>query len=333
MKRVGHLMERIASMDNLHEAFLRASRGKAQSAAVRLFRQHLDSNLLQMSSQLLDGTYRFGTARYFTIYDPKKRTICAASFTDRVAFHAMMRICHPVFDNYQIYDSYASRKDKGTYKALERACEMSRRYAWFVKLDVCKYFDSIDHEVLVGQLCHLFKDRQLLLYFRSLIDGYNVTSGQGLPIGNLTSQYFANHYLAQADHYAKETLGVKGYVRYMDDMALYDNDKSHLLEVTERYVAYMEQVLKVQLHPIVLNRTAMGLPFLGYVVYPGHLRLNGRSRTRFRSKMTQLTHDLQSDHITQREYAMRATCLNAFVRKADCTDYLYHISTHDGIYP
>lgn len=333
MKRVGNLMERIASMDNLQEAFLRAARGKSQRAAVIQFRENLDSNLLLMRSQLLDGTFQFGKSRFFTIYDPKKRTICAASFPERVAFHAMMRICHPVFDDYQIYDSYASRKGKGTYKALERATAMAGRYSWFVKLDVCKYFDSIDHEALFRQLCRLFKDRKLLWYFRSLIDGYHVAEGSGLPIGNLTSQYFANHYLAQADHYGKETLGIKGYVRYMDDMVLFDDDKERLLDTTRCFVAYIEDSLKVRLHPEVLNRTAMGLPFLGYVVYPGHLRLNGRSRRRFVHKMAELNRDLQSGLVSQEEYASRAACLTEFVRKADSRNYLYHISTNEGLYP
>lgn len=333
MKRVGNLMERIASMDNLQEAFLRAARGKNHRSAVIQFRQNLDSNLLTMRRQLLNGTFQFGKAHYFTIYDPKKRTICAASFPERVAFHAMMRICHPVFDNYQIYDSYASRKGKGTYKALERACTMSGRYSWFVKLDVRRYFDSIDHEVLFRQLCCLFKDRQLLGYFRSLVDGYNVTEGCGLPIGNLTSQYFANHYLAKADHYGKESLGISGYVRYMDDMALFDNDKNRLLDTTRRFVAFIEDELKMELHPLVLNRTAMGLPFLGYVVHPKYLRLNGRSRRRFVYKMTKLNHDLQSGQLSQKEYAVRAACLTEFVSKADSRNFLHHISTNEGLYP
>ena len=214
-------MPRIASLENLHEAFLRAARGKACKRAVIDFRSRLDEHLKEMSRQLLDGTFQFGRYHFFTVCDPKRRTICAASFPERVAFHAMMRICHPVFDDFQIYDSYASRIGKGTYKALERARHFSRCYQWFAKLDVCKYFDSISHEVLLGQLCRLIKDSQLLLYFRDLLATYEVEEGRGLPIGNLTSQYFANHYLAVADHYAKEQLKVPAMVRYMDDLLLF----------------------------------------------------------------------------------------------------------------
>ena len=213
-------MPRIARIVNLHEAFLRDARGKAGKRAVIDFRNGLDENLMEMRRQLMEGSFCFGKYHFFTICDPKQRTICAASFSERVAFHAMMRICHPVFDDYQIFDSYASRIGKGTYKALERTQQFASRYQWFAKLDICKYFDSIDHQVLLQQLCRLFKDAQLLIYFRNLLDSYETLSGKGLPIGNLTSQYFANHYLAVADHYVKEQLGVPAMGRYMDDVLL-----------------------------------------------------------------------------------------------------------------
>ena len=144
-------MPRIASIVNLHEAFLRDARGKAGKRAVIDFRNGLDENLMEMRRQLMEGSFCFGKYHFFTICDPKQRTICAASFSERVAFHAMMRICHPVFDDYQIFDSYASRIGKGTYKALERTQQFASRYQWFAKLDICKYFDSIDHQVLLQQ--------------------------------------------------------------------------------------------------------------------------------------------------------------------------------------
>ena len=119
-KRVGNLMPRIASLENLHEAFLRAAKGKSAKKTVIDFRRNLDCNLTEMRQSLLDGTFRFGHYYYFTVFDPKQRTICAASFPERVAFHAMMRICHPVFDDFQTDGSFASRKGRGQYAALER---------------------------------------------------------------------------------------------------------------------------------------------------------------------------------------------------------------------
>ena len=252
-KRVGGLMPRIASLDNLHEAFLRAARGKQGKMAVAGFRSQLDQNLLAMQQQLLDGTFRFGRYHFFVVHDPKRRVICAASFPERVAFHAMMRICHPVLDSYQVFDSYASRLGKGTYKALERAQQFARRYEWFAKIDVCKYFDSISHDVLLAQLARLFKDPQLLIYFRDLLDTYQASEGRGLPIGNLTSQYFANHYLAVADHYLKEQLRVPAMVRYMDDVLLLADDHRELMGWVEDYSGLLHHHLLLDVHPPVVN--------------------------------------------------------------------------------
>ncbi len=333
VKRVGNLMPRIAAIDNLQEAFLRAARGKAGDKAVTAFREQLDSNIMCLHDDLLSGCYRLGSYHFFTVYDPKERVICAASFRDRVAFHAMMRICHPVFDHFQIYDSYASRIGKGTYKALERAETFAYHYKWFAKLDVCKYFDSIHHDVIIEQLCRLFKDKQLLLYFRNIIDSYATKPQRGLPIGNLTSQYFANHYLAVADHYAKEIMQVPAMVRYMDDVLLFDNDKEHLKKLVYEYATFLRGSLKISLHPMVLNNCHKGFSFLGYVVYPSGLRLNGRSKHRFRKKMVNLRNALCEHDIDQSKYAARAQCLFAFVNKADASDFVYKTAMIPGIYP
>lgn len=325
-------MPLIASLDNLHEAFLRAARGKQGKQAVVDFRNHLDENLLQMQQQLLEGTFRFGRYQFFVVHDPKRRTICAASFPERVAFHAMMRICHPVFDQYQVYDSYASRVRKGTYKALERATTFAHRYEWFAKIDACKYFDSISHEVLLAQLARLFKDPQLLIFFRNLLDTYQTQPGRGLPIGNLTSQYFANHYLSVADHYLKEQLRVKAMVRYMDDVLLLSHSHDELMTNVRAYVAYLHQHLRLDTHAPVVNRTSRGIPFLGYVVYGNGLRLNRRSKLRFGQKMADLSGMLYNGEIEEKEYASRATCLMAFVSKARSDCYCRQQAERQGLH-
>lgn len=326
-------MPRIASTENLHEAFLRAARGKAMKHAVRGFREHLDENLRVMGRQLLDGCFHFGQYHFFTVFDPKQRTICAASFPERVAFHAMMRVCHPVFDEFQTDDSFASRKGRGQYAALGRTQRLAQRYKWFAKLDMRKYFDSIDHEVMLTQLARLFKDRQLLLYFRDLLDGYEASEGCGLPIGNLTSQYFANHYLSVADHYAREQLHVSAMVRYMDDVLFFCQDKEVLLDQVCLYNMYVREKLHLDVHPSVINRSRMGIPYLGYVVYPERLRLNGRSQRRFVHKMAQLHGELEQGHVDEAAYTSRATCLMAFVDKADVGRLKQKLHETKGMYP
>lgn len=310
-------MERICRIDNLYEAFLRAAKGKNGHKVVVEFRERLNCELESIMNDLSTGSYRCGEGNLFTIYDPKKRQIKAAPFRDRVTFHAVMRVCHSVFDKYQIFDSYASRPGKGTYAALERAQMFVRRYGWFAKLDVVKYFDTIDHDVLRRQLCRLFKDAGLLRFFDELIAGYCTLPGKGLPIGNLTSQYFANHYLSPADHYAKEVVGVPAVVRYMDDMLLFADDKNELMAYCRTYSRYVSEVLKLELHPVTMNRTASGLPFLGYVVYPHKLRLNENSKRRFRSKLIAMEKARETGSLGETEYVARVQSMYSFVEKAD----------------
>lgn len=333
VKRVGHLMERIAMMENLEEAFLRAARGKSDKKVVACFRNDLHVNLSSIRYQLIDGSFPFGDYHFFVIHDPKRRLICAASFPERVVSQAIMRICHPVFDAYQISDSYASRKGKGQYKALDRARLFAKEYKWFVKLDVHKFFDSIDHNLLMSQLCRLFKDPLLLNAFQQLINSYETKKGRGLPIGNLTSQYFANHYLSFADHYAKECLGVKAMVRYMDDILIFSNNRKELLCLSTALNDYMLSVLHLNMHEPIVNKTHYGVPFLGYVVYPDMMRLNQPSRCRFKKSMAVLHHLLTIDECGQEDYTKRGQCLHAFIEKASVADYQYVLSHTKGLYP
>ena len=244
-----------------------------------------------------------------------------------------MRICHPVFDDFQVNDSYASRLGKGTYAALQRTKDDCRRYRWFAKIDIRKYFDSIHHQVLLNQLCRLFKDRILLGYFDQLIRGYEVEEGRGLPIGNLTSQYFANHYLALADHFAREQLHQHAMVRYMDDILLFDNDRQRLKQNLLLLAEYIRVELKLDIHAPVINQSRLGIPYLGYVVYADRMRLNERSRRRFVHKMAYLSYALNTGLIHEREYAERATCLMAFIDKADTLHLKRRLADIPGMYP
>lgn len=315
-------MPLIADMENLREAFLRAARGKALRHEVVLFRGNLEWHLLHIHSQMLNGQYEFGKYRYFQIREPKLRTICAARFEERVAQHAMMRILHPVFDRYQIYDSYACRIGKGTYKAIDRARLFAQRYKWFLKMDVCKYFDSIDHHLLLVQLNGLLKDASLMKMIRQLVESYSTAEGKGLPIGNLSSQYFANHYLAVADHYAMEQLHVPAMVRYMDDIVVFGNELLELKRIADNISHYISEHLLLSLHPPIINQCSMGLPFLGYVVYPDRLRLNQHSRHRFRKKVALFDRLLRYGVLTEEECRVRYTSMLAYVKKANVENFL-----------
>ncbi|MDR3326645.1 MAG: RNA-directed DNA polymerase [Prevotellaceae bacterium] len=317
MKRANYLIEHIADMENLRIAFWKASRGKTAKPEVETFRRSLDKNLILLRNSILDGKISTGKYHYFTIYDPKERKICAASFDERVLHHAIINICHANFEKYQIFDSYACRLQKGTYAALDRAKYYQHKYNWFLKLDVRKYFDSIDHQVLKQMLQCRFKEKNLLNIFCDIIDSYETNTEKGVPIGNLTSQYFANHYLAHADHYIKEKLGAPDYVRYMDDMVIWSNDKTQLLETGKKFESFISEKLHLTLKPFCLNTAEKGLPFLGYLLYPCKTRLRQHSKIRFATKFKYYTNKLHNEEWTQTEYQQHILPLISFTKYAN----------------
>jgi RNA-directed DNA polymerase len=162
MKRAGNLFERMVERDNLRLAYWKALRGKRGQQEVRRFGDHLENNLAAMAEQVRAGTYPLGRFRQFTVFDPKERLITAPCFAERVLHHAIMNVCEPVLDGWLIDDTYACRVGRGRVAALARAQEFARRYPFFLKLDIRKYFDSIPHEELLARLARRFKDRALL---------------------------------------------------------------------------------------------------------------------------------------------------------------------------
>ncbi|MEY4926445.1 MAG: hypothetical protein RI894_881 [Bacteroidota bacterium] len=321
MKRAGHLIEKIADLDNLYLAFWKAKRGKTAKPEVLQFEKNFDENMRLLQTDLLNGDVPVGDYHYFTIHDPKERQICASSFRERVVQHALMNVCHAYFETYQIAHSYACRKGKGTYAAIEKAVYFSKKYTYFAKLDVRKYFETIDHVLLKQALLRQYKDPKLICIFFDIIDSYQTNRengrSKGIPIGNLTSQYFANHYLAQADHYAIEVLQVKAYVRYMDDMVLWSSSLADLRQKVAKFIQYLETTLGCCMKQTVQNSVAKGLPFLGYVIHPARLALAQRSKRRFIRKLRQLDTALEKGQYSEAECLRRGLPLFAFLQKAN----------------
>ena len=226
MKRAGNLFESVLDRENLRLAFHKAMRGKRARAEVREFAQDLDRRLDEMAVQLRAGTFPVGRFHQFVIHDPKERIITAPCFAERVLHHALMNVCEPHLERWLIADTYACRVGKGRLVALHRAQEFGRRFPFFLKLDVRKYFDSILHDRLLERLARRFKDARVLAQFERIVRSFRGALGRGIPIGSLTSQHLANFYLGWFDRFAKEKLRVRGYVRYMDDMALWADSSS-----------------------------------------------------------------------------------------------------------
>jgi retron-type reverse transcriptase len=290
MKRVDHLLEKAVEPENLRLAFWKAKKGKSYSKGVLAYQSNLEANLFRLREQMLTGFVELGNYHFFNIFDPKERRICAPAFAEQVLHHALMNVCHEHFERAQVFDSYASRQGKGVHAALRRAQVFTRRHEWFLKLDVCKFFERIHHDVLKEQLRRMFKDYRVLDLLEKIIDSYETQPGRGLPIGNLTSQYFANHYLAGLDHFIRRELQIGSCVRYMDDLVLWHSDKGRLKAAHVAVSDFVRENLSGELKPELLNRSTCGLPFLGYLVYPFQTRLARRSKRRFVKKMDALNH-------------------------------------------
>ncbi len=315
MKRIGRLMDRVLDRENLREAFARAARGRRTKRDSAAFGARLEENLAELARDLAGGTYEVGPYHQFTIFDPKERTITAPCFRDRVLHHAVTLVCEPVFERYLIADTFACRRGKGRIAAVERAQGLARRYGWFLKLDIRKYFDSIDHAVLAGRLRRKFKDRRLLDLFDRIIDGYEVAPGRGVPIGSLTSQHFANFYLGWLDHFVKHDLRAGGYVRYMDDFVVWGDDRAGLAPIRDRIRDFLGRELSLSLKPEPdINRCRFGMDFLGCRVKPSHVTLNRRSRIRFGRKLRWLEREHLAGRLDEASLQQRATALVAFTR-------------------
>ena len=315
MKTYNRLFQQLCSFENLLSASRKAQRGKRFQDEVARFNFHLEKELYRLQEELQTQTYRPGAYHEFHIYEPKLRMISAAPYRDRVVHHALCNVIAPIFDRTFIFDSYACRKGKGTHKAVNRFTEFSRKNNYVLKCDIKKYFPSIDHGVLKSQFRRKIRDAQTLWLMDLIVDSSNpqeyvhayfagdnlLTSldrHRGIPIGNLTSQFFANIYLNGFDHFVKEDLRCKHYIRYVDDFVVLDNDKVHLHQVKAAMEGYLARFrLKLHEHKCQIFPVKDGTDFLGYQVFPTHRRLRKSAVTRARRRLRRLQRDYSSGKI------------------------------------
>jgi retron-type reverse transcriptase len=302
MKRQGNLWDRMISFKSLLLAAETAARGKRFKPGVARFFFHLERELLRLHDELATKTYRPGAYRTFTIYEGKTRQISAAPFRDRVVHHALTGVLEPIFERSFIFDSYACRKGKGTHAAVDRCQQFARRYRYVLKADVRKYFPSIDHAILKTLITRKIKDPHVMWLVGKIIDHINpqdpvlmwfpgddlftpTERRRGLPLGNQTSQFFANVYLDPLDHFVTDHAGLS-YVRYVDDFLVFANDKGRLHDVRKEVERFLE-TLRLQIHQnkSVVFPCDQGIRFLGYRVFPTHRLLVPENVQRFRRRM------------------------------------------------
>lgn len=308
MKRISRIWVHLTSFENLLRAYRQARLGKRGRPGVEEFGLNLEAELLSLQRELEDGSYRPGDYRLFTIYERKPRVIAAAPFRDRVVHHAIMNVIEPPLDRTFVGDSYACRRGKGVHAAVDRYQAWAQTYRYVLKMDVRQYFPSIDHDLLKQKLRRRIKDSRVLDLLDRIIDGAPSGTADpcyfygddlftpldrrtGIPIGNLTSQFFANLYLDDLDQYIKRVLKIRPYLQYVDDMVVLDHDKSRLADIR---TAVRDRLAadRLRLHPDKAHITPVtdGLNLLGYVVYPARRRLRNDNGHRFARKLRRMAH-------------------------------------------
>lgn len=298
-KTLKHCYELITTAENLYSAYLRARAGKQDRHSVAEFTFNLEKELFDLRSELVRRQYIHGPYRQRTIYERKPRVISIARFRDRVVHHALMGVVEPRLDRSMIEDSYACRAGKGVHRAVDRYQHYAQRYPYVLKLDIQKYFASVDHATMLRQLRRRISDPDVLDLFTQILTSYSAQTSKGLPIGNLTSQFLANFYLNGFDHWIKEELRVPGYLRYVDDFFVFARSKRAAWHYVSQIEGYMT-TLQLQLHPnkVHLSQTRERVDVLGYIVTPDRRWLRNDNGHRFQRRFKRLSSQFNAGEIT-----------------------------------
>ena len=335
MKREKSLYYKITDFSNLLLASRKAQKGKRFKKNVLKFNHHLENELIGIRDSLISHTYRPGPYHVFKIYDPKERLISAAAYRDRVVHHALCNVIEPVFEKTFIFDSYANRTGKGTHRAINRFQEFAGKNRYVLKADIRKYFPSIDLEILKSLIRRKIACPDTLWLIYLIIDNSNQQEGvydvfpgddlftpcerrKGIPIGNLTSQFFANIYLNPLDHFIKEELKCRYYVRYVDDFAVFDNDKKYLHQIKEETGAFLES-LRLRLHEnkTKVFRVETGIGFLGHMIFPDFRLLKKENLKRFRRRLKRQVRMYESGMLSLEKLRQSLQSWNAHASYSD----------------
>ena len=336
MKTYKNLYEKIVSYENLLLAWRKARKGKTQKIYVIEFEKNLEQNLLDLRTSLLLMSYTPKPLKTFIITDPKTRKISKSDFVDRIVHHAICNIIEPIFERLFIYDSYANRIGKGTLAAIKRLYSFMKKVTkngkliknaknkgdvigWYLKADIYHYFDEVNQEILLNIIKRKIKDRKLIILIQRILINHISSIDQnfskdmsyenvkelyykamkGMPLGNLTSQFFANIYLNELDQFIKHQLKVKYYIRYVDDFIILENDPHKLKEYKEKIAEFLEKNLELKLHPhkCRIRPIKNGIDFLGFRNFYHHKLLRKKSIIKIIKKMKNFKLQLDNNEI------------------------------------
>jgi len=333
----------VTSYNNIYAAHTDAMRNKSERNEIMRFSVELDKNLNQLYTELQQGRYKVGGYRLIYIHVPKKRLIMALQYRDRVLQWAIYRLLNPLYENIYMTDSYGCRKGKGREKAAKRLQYWLRHVDrkpvqyYYLKLDISKFFYRVDHEALINILKRRIKDRRLIELFRTIVNSEKRAFGlplgvdpseiqpcdmifdKGMPIGNLTSQMFANIYMNELDQYLKHELRLKYVIRYMDDTIILHNSKAELHEIQRKIETFLLEKLKLNLNSkTVIRPTTCNVDFVGYVINKNEIRLRSATVKRMRSRIKYITKAYERGEMTRKE--VNATMQSYFGLVKHCTN-------------
>ena len=303
----------LCSLENLEFAFRRARKGKSLKPYVIEFEKNLAGNLRQLQEELLSLSYKPFPLKAFIISDPKTRKISKSHFRDRVVHHALCNIIEPIFQKSFIHDSFANQKGKGTLKAIERLDRFKRKVSLnnsgmchLLKSDIKHYFETVDHEIMLGILRRKISDGRIMQLIQCILENYkSKTEGKGMPLGNLTSQFFANVYLNELDQFVKHELRAKYYIRYVDDFIILHKDKMALEYFKANINKFLRENLALELHPSKTRIFTLqnGIDFLGFRIFFHHKLIRKKNIKKFERKFSELK-NLHKCGIISREKAV-----------------------------
>mgnify|MGYP001994278931 CR=1 FL=1 len=290
------LFVKICSLENLFLAWNKFRRGKRARPDVMDYELRLEDNTFYLQDELLSGRYHHDAYEPFVVHDPKRRQIHKASVKDRVVHQAVFNIIESMFEKRFIYDSYSCRTDKGTHAAtkrlrmfLNKTSANNIRTVYALKCDIQKFFANVDHGILMSLLTRQISCNRTLKLLQKIISSFQVDPYRGIPLGNLTSQLFANVYMHELDHFIKFELREKYYLRYCDDFLILNQDRKHLDELTPIIQNFLQTRLRLSIHPNkILTRTpSQGIDFVGYVLFEHATVLRNKTVKRMIRKVNQ----------------------------------------------
>ena len=313
MKVYKNLFEKIISLENLFSAWDTFKNDKRNRYDVQQFEWKLEQNIFQLCRELKNKTYKHGPYTGFYIRDPKQRHIHKALVRDRVLHHAVFSIINPIFEETFIPTSFSCRIGYGTHRGVTVLEKMARRIykngtssCFVLKCDIQKFFDSVDHHVLLSILQKRIKDEDAVWLLQEVIESYSssrstIFEKKGLPIGNLTSQLFANVYMNEFDQFVKSDLKVRNYVRYTDDFAIVSESSAHLEGLLGPIAEFLDCKLALGLHPekITIHKSNRGVDFLGYLIFPNHRLIRTKTKRRILAKLRSRTDEFCNGRISR----------------------------------